>query len=141
MASAVPAAKSALFAIAAAAVPAGVVVTYGEPGAYEAPEAVWLGPVPRFGDAPGIGQISHRESFEVPIVVYVLRQDTDDQAADARAWAIAATIEDAVRAAPGLNGATHVTGAYVTGKSGDAYSADDGVVAAVAIYVAVKSKT
>jgi hypothetical protein len=141
MPSAVPAAKAALYAIVSAAVPAGVVATYGDPGSFEAPEAVWLGAVERFGDTPSQGQVSHRESFDVPIVVYVLRQDTDDEAADARAWGIAGAIEDAVRAAPDLNGATNVTAAWVAGKSGDSFSADDGVVAACVVYVTVRSKT
>lgn len=138
--SAVPAAKAALLAVVAAATGA-VQTSYGPPGSqYAEHESVWLGDVPRFGDAASIGQVSHRETFEIPVVVSVLHEDDNHQAAEERVWAIAAPIEDAIRAAPGLNGAAGVQAAYVSGKASESYADTGGRVVEVSIIVSVRSK-
>jgi hypothetical protein len=119
----------------------GVQVTYGVPGPDEAPEAVWLDNVVNLTDEASHHQVSHRESFIVPIVVSILRADRrDHQAAEERAWAVAGPIEDAVRAHPDLSGAAGVTAALVTGKSVDSYSDDGGVIVEIVITVTVRSK-
>ena len=143
MSSAVPTAKAALLSLAQAALSAfpEVGVTYGAPGQYVTPEAVWLDDVPQFGDESSNGQVSHRETFVIPVVVSILNEGFDHQSAEERAWQIAAPIEDAIRQAPDLNGAVGVTAALVTGKSPDSFGAPGGVCVEITISVTVRSRT
>jgi hypothetical protein len=140
MASAVYAAKAALFTIVAAACGT-VQCSYGAPGQYAEHETVWIDDPPPFGDLASIGQVSHRESFDIPVVVSVLSEGNDHQAADQRAWAIVGPIENAVRANPSLNNAVGVTGAYVTNKAANSYGDDAGRVVEIITTVTVRSKT
>lgn len=140
MASAVYSAKAGLFTIVAAACGT-VQCSYGAPGQYAEHETVWIDDPPPFGDAASIGQVSHRESFDIPVVVSVLSEGNDHQAADQRAWAIVGPIEDAVRADPSLGGATHVTAAWVTAKAPHSYGDDSGRIVEITLTVSVRSQT
>jgi hypothetical protein len=140
VASAIPGAKSALRAIAAAAVP-DIPVYYGSPGTLEPWECVWIDDIAPMQETASFSQVSHRETFEVPVVVSITRGDADHEAAEARAWALADPIADAIRAAPDLNGAPGVTAALVTGKFVLSDRSDAGVEVNVIINVTVRSRT
>lgn len=143
MASAVPAAKASLLAIVQTAVAtltdSVTQVTWGYPGQLVRKECVWL------DDATGtetssIHQVSHRETFIIPIVVLVKADGDDHQAAEVRAWAITAKIEDAVRATPSLSATPGVTAAVVTSKTPVGHVADQARAVSITLDVTVTSR-
>lgn len=141
MASAVPYAKTNLLAIVAAAVP-GTDASWGYPGQLISKEHVWIDDAV-FGDTgerPSIHQVSHREVFELPVVVAVFADGDDHKAAELRAWELTTPIEAAIRAAPSLNAAQGVTAAYVTGKTPEGHIADAGRAVTITVTVHVESR-
>lgn len=148
MTSAVPAAKAGLLAILTDAV-AGLAepfltdgtdlqVTYAYPGELIERQAVFM------GDAEGtetasIGQVSHRETFVIPVWIITATEGDDAQSVEERAWEIAGLIETAIRANPTLN-AQDITGALVTGKTPNGYMGDGSRAFEIVIDVTCRSK-
>lgn len=137
MASSVPYAKANLLAICAAAVYAPV--SWGYPGHLIEHEHVWIDDaVGR--ETPSIGQVSHRETYTLPVVVAVRAEGDDHQAAEELAWTYANDIDAAIRLAPDLNGAQGVTAAYVTGHEVQGHVADAARAVAIVIEVHIEGK-
>lgn len=148
MASTVQPAKAAIFAIVAAAVEAatpGVQVTYGNAGARMEPETVWIDNAQFDDEAVSIGQVSHRESYRVPVVVSVIHQGDpgNGQPADERLHAIFGPIEDAFRTLPpGPNiNVANVDGCWISGKAFDTYLGEGGgTVVEATLSIQVRSR-
>lgn len=126
-----PVVKAALLTILQAAITdlaGGGKVTFGWPGGKMRRENVWLGDA-RFEREEVAGMRPkphpHNERYTLPVHVWLVAAGDDAQAAEARWYAIAAEVEDALRTNPDL-GVAGVHWALVTGKEPHAF-VDDGV--------------
>lgn len=118
--STVPALKAALYdALAARPALAGVQITYGAPLPDPKREFVWLQDVEGEQEASALGHLLRREAMTMTVIVNVMREDRNQQAATERAFAIAAEIEALLRENPALTGyytgAGQILAAQVTG--------------------------
>lgn len=123
--------KAALFALVHATVAAatpGVQVTYGNAGQYMESETVWIDNAVFTQEDVSIGQVSHREEYDVPVVVSIVWSGDpgNDGPADTRLHAIFGPIEDAIRAAKGDISVANLTAFYVAGKKFDSYIGEGG---------------
>lgn len=146
MASTVQPAKLAIFNAVASAVEAatpGVQVTYGNAGQYMESETVWIDDAVFTDEDVAIGQTSHREAYEIPVVVSIAWSGDAGNAADldARLHAIFGPIEDAIRALDGSLAAANVIAAYLSGKRFDSYIGEGGGrVAEAVLTISIRSK-
>jgi uncharacterized protein YrzB (UPF0473 family) len=82
----------------------GVQIVYGPPSVGMQREYIWLGDADGEQVFAAMGTLNHEE-YDLQVIVDVIREGEDEQAADARAFAIQAELENQLRSDNTVNGA------------------------------------
>jgi hypothetical protein len=118
-----------------------VTLTWGAPGDQLTRETIWLDDVTgatEFNVAAG--NVSHRETYILPIVVYVLDEGNDAQRAEERCWQLAGILESAIRVNVELENAYGVVSALVSARRFASYLDPEGRIAEIVIDVTVSGR-
>lgn len=140
--STVPAVKAALLTALTTAL-GSVQVKYAHPGDTIAKECVFMADAEFDSEDSSIGQVSHYETYTVPVWVDVLSEGNDVQAAEARMWVLVGLVEAAVRSNGTLSATPGLLSATVTGPNAKApqnYITDQAWASRCRIAVQCKAK-
>lgn len=83
----------------------GVQIEYADPGAEIQQESLFYGRTIQAEKPDTLGQRKQRESYDVELYIYVATDSNDPQTCEERCWALAAVLENVIRANNGPQGA------------------------------------